>query len=191
MDKQELNSLVDTLGTPGNRSAEALLPLVYDELRQIARGIMGSGSGNQTLQPTALVNEAYLRLVGPSQAPWENRAHFFGAAATAIRRILIDHARTKTRDKRGGGRKPVSLDQAELISTEEPERLIDFDAALEKLAAIDPQKARVVELRFFAGLTVEQTAISLGVSPSTVARDWQFGRVWLFNELRSSGDAAP
>jgi RNA polymerase sigma factor (TIGR02999 family) len=173
------------------QATNELFPIVYEELRTLAARFLHNERDAQTLQATALVNEAYLRLVGPSQAPWESRAHFFGAAATAIRRILIDHARTKTRDKRGGGRKPVSLDQAELISTEEPERLIDFDAALEKLAAIDPQKARVVELRFFAGLTVEQTAISLGVSPSTVARDWQFGRVWLFNELRSSGDAAP
>jgi RNA polymerase sigma factor (TIGR02999 family) len=129
------------------------------------------------------VNEAYLRLVGPSQTPWENRAHFFGAAAKAIRRILTDHARHRGRVKRGGGAAQVPLDEALVISAAPEVDLLGLDDALTQLAALDPQKARVVELRFYAGLSVEQTALALGVSPSSVARDWQFARVWLGHKL--------
>lgn len=174
-----------------------LFPIVYEELRELASRFLHDERSAHTLQATALVHEAYLRLVGPAQTPWENRAHFFGAAAKAIRRILIDHARTRSRVKRGGGglggegpAQQVALDDGMLVSFDEPQRMIDFDSALARLAEIDPQKSRVVELRFFAGLTVEQTALALGVSASTVARDWQFARVWLFNELRSQGGAA-
>lgn len=165
-----------------------LFPIVYDEMRALAARFLHDERSAHTLQATALVHEAYLRLVGPAQTPWDNRAHFFGAAARAIRRILIDHARSKGRLKRGGtgdeAPRAVSLEEGMLVSTAEPRQLIEFDAALARLAQIDPQKARVVELRFFAGLTADQTALALGVSPSTVARDWQFARLWLFNELR-------
>lgn len=175
----------------GNAQAtNDLFPIVYEELRTLASRFLQDESRAHTLQATALVNEAYLRLVGPAQTPWENRAHFFGAAATAIRRILIDHARTKCAVKRGDGRRAVSIDSAEMVSTTEPERMVDFDDALSRLAAVDPQKARIVELRFFAGLTVDQTALALNISARTVAREWQFARVWLFNELRSSGEAS-
>lgn len=168
----------------GDSAATAeLFPVVYEELRRLAGGLMNEESRAHTLQATALVHEAYMRLVGPDQTPWENRAHFFGAAAQAIRRILIDHARSKLRVKRGGGVKPVLLDDSLAMSADAPESLINLDRALAKLAEISPQKARVVELRFFAGLTVEQTALALRVSPSTVARDWQFARVWLHREL--------
>jgi len=168
----------------GDSAATAeLFPVVYEELRRLAGGLMNEESRAHTLQATALVHEAYMRLVGPDQTPWENRAHFFGAAAQAIRRILIDHARSKLRVKRGGGVKPVLLDDSLAMSADAPESLIDLDLALAKLAEVSPQKARVVELRFFAGLTVEQTALALQVSPSTVARDWQFARVWLHREL--------
>ncbi|HZW06957.1 MAG TPA: sigma-70 family RNA polymerase sigma factor [Phycisphaerales bacterium] len=171
-----------------------LFPIVYEELRALAGKFLHDERTAHTLQATALVHEAYLRLVGPAQTPWENRAHFFGAAAKAIRRILIDHARTRNRVKRGGGgleggpgvaSHRVSLEEGMLVSFDQPQQMIDFDGALARLAEIDAQKARVVELRFFAGLTVEQAALALGVSPSTVARDWQFARVWLFNELRN------
>ncbi len=172
-----------------------LFPIVYEELRSLASRFLHDERTAHTLQATALVHEAYLRLVGPAQTPWENRSHFFGAAAKAIRRILIDHARTRSRVKRGGGgiggdgpAQRVALDEGMLVSFDQPQRMIDFDSALARLADIDPQKSRVVELRFFAGLTVEQTALALGVSASTVARDWQFARVWLFNELRSRGE---
>jgi RNA polymerase sigma-70 factor (ECF subfamily) len=169
----------------GDRQAtDALFPLVYDELRQLAERFLSGERRNHTLQPTALVNEAYMRLVGPGDATWENRAHFFGAAARAIRRILTDHAREKHRIKRGSGVRPVSLDEAAITSGDVRDvDMVGLDDALTKLAALDADKARVVELRFFAGLTVEQTAAALGVSASTVARDWQFARVWLHREI--------
>jgi len=168
----------------GDRTAtEDLFPLVYDELRTLAERFLAEERKGHTLQPTALVNEAYLRMVGP-EASWENRAHFFGAAARAIRRILVDHAREKNRLKRGGGARPVSLNEAEMVVEDVRDLdLVGLDTALLKLAELDADKSRVVELRFFGGLTVEQTAAALGVSPSTVARDWQFARVWLHREL--------
>ena len=180
------------------RATNELFPIVYQELRALAARFLSDERSAHTLQATALVHEAYLRLVGPdtdegSQPSWQNRAHFFGAASKAIRRILIDHARTRARVKRGGagvaGRAEekaahaVPIDEGMLISADEPEQMIEFDCALARLAEIDPQKARIVELRFFAGLTVDQTAMALAVSPSTIAREWQFARVWLFNEL--------
>jgi RNA polymerase sigma factor (TIGR02999 family) len=162
---------------------DELFPIVYEELRAIAARFLNGEGRPLTLQATALVHEAYLRLVGPAQTPWENRAHFFGAAARAIRRILTDAARHRGRAKRGGGLSRVPLDEALVVSPEPDVDLEGLDSALTQLAALDPQKARVVELRFFAGLTVEQTALALGVSPSTVARDWQFARVWLSHKL--------
>ncbi|MBY0308211.1 MAG: sigma-70 family RNA polymerase sigma factor [Phycisphaerales bacterium] len=186
----------------GDESAtNELFPIVYEELRGLAAHFMLDERTAHTLQATALVHEAYLRLVGPEVGAgewvsWQNRAHFFGAAAKAIRRILIDHARAKARVKRGGagiaGRAEekavhaVPLEEGMLVTSQGPEQLIEFDAALARLAEIDAQKAHIVELRFFAGLTVDQTAMAMGVSPSTVAREWQFARVWLFNELRDA-----
>jgi RNA polymerase sigma factor (TIGR02999 family) len=167
-----------------HQATDELFPIVYGELRELAQRFLREESHAKTMQATALVHEAYLRLVGPSQTPWENRAHFFGAAARAIRRILTDHARERNRIKRGGGARPVPLDESLVVGRETADTdLVGLDEALTKLAAVDEQKARVVELRFFAGLTVDQTALALGVSPSTVARDWQFARVWLFREL--------
>lgn len=169
------------------RATDELFPIVYDELRAIAAKFLRAESNAQTLQATALVHEAYVRLLGPEQSGWESRAHFFGAAATAIRRILTDHARHRNRQKRGGGVRKASLDEALVVTSEPDESLIDLDAALNALAELDAQKAKVVELRFFAGLTVEQVALALGVSESTVARDWQFARVWLSRELERRG----
>lgn len=165
-----------------------LFPIVYEELRSIAAALLRGESRAQTMQATALVHETYLRLVGPEQTEWQNRAHFFAAAAQAIRRILVDHARLRGRLKRGGTRGRVPLDEVLQVAAEPSVDLVGLDDALTKLAGVDPQKARVVELRFFAGLTVEQTAESLGVSPSTVARDWQFARVWLARELDRQPD---
>lgn len=168
----------------GESSAtDELFPIVYEELRSIAARYLHDEGKAQTLQPTALVHEAYLRLVGPNQTPWENRAHFFGAAARAIRRILTDHARHRNRIKRGGNAERVPLDEALAASPTPEVDLVGLDESLLALAAVDPQKARVVELRFFAGLTVEQTALALGVSESTIARDWQFARVWLSRDI--------
>lgn len=168
----------------GDRQAtEELFPVVYSELRELAERFLAGERKNHTLQPTALVHEAYMRLVGP-EASWESRAHFFGAAATAIRRILTDHARTRDRVKRGGGKRPVSLDGVDPAAEQGGEQdLVGLDEALTALGALDPQKARVVELRFFGGLSIEQTATVLGVSNSTVVRDWQFAKVWLHREL--------
>jgi RNA polymerase sigma factor (TIGR02999 family) len=176
----------------GDRQAtDALFPIVYDELKGLAQKFLKGESKAQTLQATALVHEAYLRLVGPNDVTWDSRAHFFGAAARAIRRILTDHARERSRLKRGGGVKPVSLDEAAVMSADvDGMDMPALDAALTRLAEIDEQKARVVELRFFAGLTVDQTAAALGVSPSTIARDWQFARVWLHRELSEEGRRA-
>ncbi len=184
----------------GDRQAtNELFPVVYEELRQIASGFMANERAGHTLQPTALVNEAYMRLVGPTEVTWENRAHFFGAAARAIRRILTDHARAKGSLKRGGNFSRQNLDEiADSFASREPISgedtsvegidLVELDAALTRLAEIDEQKARVVELRFFAGLTSEQAAAALGVSLSTVARDWQFARLWLHRELENAKD---
>ena len=182
-EREALTLLLVRAGGGDARATEELFPIVYDELRSIAAKYLEGESKAQTMQATALVHEAYLRLVGPSQTPWEGRAHFFGAAAKAIRRILIDHARNRQRQKRGGGFARVPLDDALAVSAEPALDLVGLDDALTKLAALDEQKSRVVELRFFGGLTVEQTGEALGISPSTVARDWQFARVWLAREL--------
>ena len=166
------------------KATDELFPIVYDELRGLAARFLESESRAQTMQATALVHEAYLRLVGPNQAPWDNRAHFFGAAARAIRRILVDRARERNGLKRGGGKRSISLDEALLVAPEDSDvGMVCLDSALSKLAKLDENKARVVELRFFAGLTVEQTALAMGTSPSTVAREWQFARVWLHREV--------
>jgi RNA polymerase sigma-70 factor, ECF subfamily len=168
----------------GDRQAtDELLPLVYEELRELADRFLAAEKPGATLQPTALVHEAYLRLVGSEKAGWENRAHFFGAAARAIRRILIDRARARRTARRGGDR-PLRLDTDAPLAGPEPSLdVLALDEALEKLASIDAQKARVVELRFFGGLSVDETAATLGVSASTVARDWVFARSWLHRAM--------
>lgn len=182
--RQDITVLLARAQKGDRHATDELFPLVYEELRQLSQQHLAQERRSHTLQPTALVNEAYLRLVGDGDVTWENRAHFFGAAARAIRRILTDHARTKGRLKRGGGNKPVPLsDDAVAAPADESLDLVAVDAALEKLAALDPQKAKVVELRFFAGLTGDQVALALGVSPSTIARDWQFARAWLHREI--------
>jgi RNA polymerase sigma factor (TIGR02999 family) len=169
-------------------AAEQLLPLVYDELRKLAAHKMKQEKPGQTLQATALVHEAYLRLVasGRASAPrephWNSRGHFFAAAAEAMRRILVDSARRKGRPKHGGDRQQVDLDQA--LSVADPsENLVALDDALAKLAAQEPIKAEVVKLRYFAGLSVEETARCLGISPATVKRHWTVARAWLFAAL--------
>ena len=176
-------------------AAEQLLPLVYDELRRLAaRRLAGEGQGH-TLQPTALVHEAYLKLVGPNpQQPWNGRVHFFAAAAEAMRRILIDHVRRKHRTRRGGGMKRVELedmDDIELIAESgDEEELLALDGALAKLAAADPRRAELVKLRYFAGLTLQQTAELLGISRATADRHWAFARAWLYDAM-TRGDAKP
>lgn len=166
----------------GNAPAR-LMPLVYDELRRLARAYLRRERPDHTLQPTALVHEAYLRLVDQSRIKWQNRAHFFGIAAQMMRRILIDHARAHTSEKRGGSRQRLSLDEAAFLPEERAADLIALDDALKELALTDERKSQVVELRFFGGLSVNETAEVLGVHPATVDRDWVVAKAWLYREI--------
>jgi RNA polymerase sigma factor (TIGR02999 family) len=169
-------------------AADQLLPLVYDELRRLAARRMARERPGQTLQPTALVNEAYLRLVGPGEdRRWDSRGHFFAAAAEAMRRILVENARRKGREKHGGGRRREQVDLEALGTGGPPEDLLALHDALEAFAAHNPLKARLVELRFFGGLTLEQAAACLGISPSTAARAWRYARAWLYAAMAGAG----
>ncbi|MBI4474413.1 MAG: sigma-70 family RNA polymerase sigma factor [Acidobacteria bacterium] len=170
----------------GDRAAlDNLMPIVYEELRRLARRHMRSEDPAHTLQATALVNDAYIRLVDQKRVNWQNRAHFFGAAAEIIRRVLVDHARARGRLKRGGNALKVSLNDE--INAAEPVRLdvVALDDALSQLAKLDPQQERIIELRFFAGLSIEETAEALNISPATVKRDWATARAWLYREMAS------
>jgi RNA polymerase sigma factor (TIGR02999 family) len=165
---------------------DALMAVIYDELHRLARGYMRRERPGHTLQTTALINEAYLRLMGQSRTDWRSRTQFFGLAAQFMRRILVDHARARHSAKRQAeGGAPVPLDEAAIFAPERGPALIALDDALHQLAALDPRKARVVELRYFGGLTVEETADLLDVSPITVMRDWSFAKAWLHRELTS------
>ena len=166
------------------KAAEELLPLVYAELRKLAAAKMALENSQQTLQPTALVHEAYLRLTGGQNQKWDGRGHFFGAAAQAMRRILIENARWKLAKKRGGPRERVDLDQLDLAVNASPESLEQVHEALEKLEKEDADAAKLVELRFFAGLTNEEVAQALDISERTAKRIWAFARAWLYQELK-------
>jgi RNA polymerase sigma factor (TIGR02999 family) len=168
---------------------DEVIRAVYAELRRMADRYLRMERLDHTLQPTALVHEAYLRLIDQTKVNWQNRAHFLGVAAQMMRRILVDHARTKYRDKRGGGAIRVSLDETVNLSKGQPDDLVALDDAMKRLATIDARKSRVVELRFFGGLSVEETAEVLGVSPQTVLRDWRLAKAWLYEEIkRGAGD---
>lgn len=166
---------------------DKLTPLIYDELKRLARGYMARERSNPTLETGALLNEAFLRLVHWKTARWENRSHFYGLAAQIMRRVLVDHARTRNYQKRGGAARPVPLDEAIVMSPERSPDIVALDEALERLAAFDERKSKVVELRFFGGLSVEETAEVLQVSPFTVIRDWNMAKAWLQSELSNSG----
>ena len=168
----------------GQTGARArLLELIYDELRGLARGLLRGERVDHTLAATGLVHEAYLRLLGDRPTNWDNRAHFFGAAAEVMRRVLVDHARGQRAAKRGGGRMRAPLDSGVSAKLKTPDTLLDVDEALTKLEAIEPRKARVVKLRFFAGLTLDEIAAVLEVAPITVKRDWRYARAWLVSHL--------
>jgi RNA polymerase sigma factor (TIGR02999 family) len=175
----------------GDASAtDRLLPVVYEELRKLARHHMAHESPGQTLQPTALVHEAYLRLVGGSggvEVEWQNRGHFFSAAATAMRRILIELARKHRSVKHGGGQRKVSLDDVQIAVDEQSENILHLDEALAELERRDERKGRITLLRYFAGLTIEQTAAALDLSPTTVKDEWAFARAWLQSEINRRG----
>ena len=168
----------------GDKDAEArLVPLIYSELRHLAAYYMRGERHGHTLQPTALVHEAYFRLTGMRGVDWQNRSHFFAVAAQLMRRILIDHARARRANKRGGRWGEVSFDDAEGVSFSRPEELIALDEALNRLAALDVRQSRIVELRFFAGLTEEETGEVLGISARTVKRDWRVAKAWLYDQI--------
>lgn len=168
-------------GEPSAR--EALIPLVYDELRRIARRHLRGERPNHTLQSAALVHEAYFRLLEIEAPPWQNRAHFFGVAAQLMRHILVDHARNRLAAKRGGGAQRLTLD-TKLVRLRKPEMdLVALDDALNELAAFDPQQSRIIEMRFFGGLSIEETATVLDISPATVKREWATARAWLQREM--------
>jgi RNA polymerase sigma factor (TIGR02999 family) len=183
----DATQILDAIQQGNAQAADDLLPLVYEELRKLAAHKMASEAPGQTLQPTALVHEAWLRLSGndgPQQ--WNSRGHFFSAAAEAMRRILIERARAKARLRRGGGQKPLNLEEVTVAVETAPEELLLVNEALEKLDAEYPEKARLVNLRFFAGLTNEEAAASLGISPTTAKRYWTFARAWLYDEITSA-----
>lgn len=182
---KEVTRLLVDWGNGDHAALDELIPLVYDELRRMARRYMRRESQDHTLQTSALVNEAYLRLVDQKSVQWQNRAHFFGVAAQLMRRILVDHARSRSRAKRGGGAQRVSLAEPALISKEASE-VIALDDALSNLAEMDPRKSQIVEMKFFGGLTTEEVAEVLKITPRTVEREWRKAKAWL-NRALSKG----
>lgn len=189
MGSAEITALIRAWGDGDATALDRLTPLVYNELRRMARRYMRNQRAGQTLQTTALVHEAYLHLMDANSAGWRDRAHFFAVSAQIMRRILIDAARARTAQKRGGAAEhvnhstPVNLDEIPSLGSERGAELLHLEDALEELEQMDPRKAKVVELRFYAGLSVEETAAVLKVSPQTVLRDWRLARVWLAREL--------
>jgi RNA polymerase sigma factor (TIGR02999 family) len=182
----DVTRLIQAIGEGDSRATAELLPIVYDELRRLARARMANERAGRTLQATALVHEAYLRLVGDGDAHWSGRGHFFAAAAEAMRRILVENARRKATVKRGGELQRVELDSACAASLPPSLDLLALDDALSNLAKMDPAKADLVKLRFFAGLTMPETAEALGISLATAERYWTFARTWLYAELSES-----
>ncbi|HLK51306.1 MAG TPA: sigma-70 family RNA polymerase sigma factor [Bryobacteraceae bacterium] len=181
--RAEATTLLTSATLGDAKAADQLVPLVYGELRRLAAHYLRGERPDHTLQPTALVNEAYLQLIDQKSNRWQNRAHFIGVAAQLMRRILVDHARAHRADKRGGRDVKVPLDAALVVSQQRSEELLVLDEALQRLAVQDLQQSRIVELRFFGGLSVEETAEVLGISTATVKRDWSVARAWLYREL--------
>lgn len=181
----EITQVLEAIGHGDGSASEDLLPLVYAELRRHASFRMAQEAPGQTLQPTALVHEAWLRMFGDGDRKWENRAHFFGAAAEAMRRILIENARRKSRLKRGGNQLKLDIAEVELAATTPDEKILLINDALEKLQLQDPEKARVVVLKFFGGRTNQEVAESLGVTERTVERHWAYAKAWLFQSIRT------
>jgi len=180
---EEVTQLLVAWGNGNKAALERLMPLVYDELRRLAHHYMRREHPGHTLQTTALVNEAYFRLVDQKHVHWQNRAHFFAISAQLMRRILIDHARSHQFVKRGGGAHKVSLDEVAVVAQEQAADLLALDDALRSLAAIDERKGRIVELRFFGGLSAEETAEALKISPRTVMREWSMAKAWLYRAI--------
>lgn len=184
---QQITQLLLAWGNGHQEALDELMPLVYEELRKVASRHMRRQKRGNSLQTTALVNEAYLRLIDSSQVRWQNRAHFFAVSAQLMRRILVDFARQRHNLKRGGSARQVSLDEALVIAPERGPDLLALDEALDRLAALNARQAKIVELRYFGGLTEEETAEALKVSLRTVQRDWNLARLWLYRELNAGG----
>jgi RNA polymerase sigma factor (TIGR02999 family) len=188
----EVTQILNAIEQGDPHAAQQLLPLLYDELRRLAAQKLRSEAPGQTLQATALVHEAYLRLVGTGEERhWDSRGHFFAAAAEAMRRILVENVRRKRSRKRGGGRAREQLDEVQLAAPEPVEDLLALDEALEKLARKDAVKAELVKLRYFAGLTIEETAAALGIASATAKRYWTYTRTWLYQEIAGERGPAP
>jgi len=183
--QQRVTELLARWSQGDDAALAELTPLVYGELRRLAHRRMVAERANHTLQTTALVNEAYLRLADQANPRWQNRAHFFAVAARAMRRILVSYARSQQSQKRGGGALKVDFDEAALVSPEESKEIVDLHEALETLATLDSRKAQVVELKYFGGLNYDEMAEVLKISPVTVRRDWKFARAWLYKELHN------
>jgi RNA polymerase sigma factor (TIGR02999 family) len=183
----EVTQLLLAWGDGDEAALEQLVPVVHAELRRIARRQMGHERIGHTLQPTALVNEAYMRLIDVRKVKWQDRAHFFAMSSRVMRRVLVDAARARGYQKRGAGAQKVSFDEALLGTPERATDLVALDEALQALANIDPRKSQVVEMRFFGGLSVEETAEALQISERTVKRDWTMARMWLMKEMKKSG----
>jgi RNA polymerase sigma-70 factor (ECF subfamily) len=188
--QQEVTQLLADWSRGDDAAFAKLTPLIYEELRRLAHRHMGRQRPDHTLQTTALVNEAYLRLADQTNPSWQNRAHFFAVAARAMRQILVSYARSQQAQKRGGGALKVELDEAALVSPEESKEIVDLHEALETLATLDSRKAQVVELKFFGGLTYDEMAEVLKISRVTVRRDWDFAKLWLYTELRAPANHA-
>ncbi|MCP5119272.1 MAG: sigma-70 family RNA polymerase sigma factor [bacterium] len=186
----EVTVLLHRLRQGEGKAADELAPLVYNELRRIAGAFMRDERPGHTLQPTALANEAWLRLADQNRADWQDRVHFFRVAARLMRRVLVDHARARLAGKRGGGEAPVNLDWLEIADRPEKlEQVLFVDRAIERLEGLDSQQARVVELHYFGGMSVQETAAALGVSARTVDRDWAMAKAWLRRELSQGANA--
>jgi RNA polymerase sigma factor (TIGR02999 family) len=185
-DSHEVTQLLIQWSNGDKAALDKLMPLIYAELRQLARHYMKSERSGHTLQTTALVNEAYLRLINRKQVHWQNRSHFFAIAAQLMRSILVDHARSHAYAKRGGGARKIALDDAMVVSQQRATEVVALDDALKRLAEIDPQQSRIVELRFFGGLTIEETAEVLRLSPATIKREWGTAKAWLYHELNKN-----
>ena len=191
MNKPPPNEITERLiawGAGDRAALDQLLPVVYQELRRMAGNYLRQENPGHTLQPTALVHEAWLRLINQARVNWRNRAQFFGVAAQMMRRILVDHAKAKHREKRGGDAVKLSLDDVINLSRERAAELLALDDALDELTRVDERKSRVIELRYFGGFSVEETAQILGVSPETVMRDWKLAKAWLYQQIRQEAD---
>lgn len=182
----DITVLLKSWSEGNDQALDELVPVVYDELRRMARRYMSGQNVAHTLQTTALIHEAYLKLVGCREHEWASRDHFFAVAARAMRHVLVDHARTRNRDKRGGAARAIELDEAAVVFNQQSELVVALDEALVRLAEIDPRKAQVVELRYFGGMSIDEVSTVLGVSVATINRDWSFAKVWLLRELTES-----